>query len=104
MTIDASVRRPRILCRSSRPAKISRRMVHSAAVLLTIPLFALGGCATAPSEQASSGAASGGFVQVAARAQSFQLDAAQENRILALDSEQISEADLRTTLALAPAP
>jgi len=104
MTSHASVRRPRILCRSSGPAKISRRMVHSAAVLLTIPLFVVGGCATVPSERASPGAASGGFVQVAARAQSFQLDTTQENRILALDPERISEADVRTTLALAPAP
>jgi len=104
MTIDASARRARILCCNKRPAKMSRRMVHRAAVLLTIPLFVVGGCATVPSEQASSGATPGGFVQVGARTQSLQLDAAQENRILALDPDRISEADVRTTLALAPAP
>ena len=104
MKIDASAWRARILCRSVEPAKMSWRMVHRAAVLLTIPLLVVGGCATAPSEQASSGAAPGELVQVVARTQSFQLDAAQENRILALDPERISEADVRTTLALAPAP
>jgi hypothetical protein len=78
-------------------------MLQRAAVLLTIPLLVVGGCATAPSERLSS-AAPGEFTQVVARTQSLQLSAAQENRILALDPERISEADLRATLALAPAP
>jgi hypothetical protein len=39
-----------------------------------------------------------------ARAQPLKLDVEQENRILALDPERISEADVRTTLAAAPAP
>ena len=103
MTIDASARRARILC-SKGPAKTSRRMIHRAAVLLAIPLFVVGGWDSAPSEQASSGAARGEFVQAAARTQSFQLEVAQENRILALDPERISEADVRTTLALVTAP
>jgi hypothetical protein len=102
MTIDA--RRARILRRSEAPAKMSRWMVRRAAVLLTVPLFIAGGCATAPSERASPDIGALQLVQPVARTQSFQLDAAQENRILALDPERISEADLRTTLALAPAP
>jgi hypothetical protein len=83
---------------------MSRRIAHRAAVLLAVPLFIVGGCATAPSERASLGVASSESVRVVARTQSVQLDAAQENRILALDPERISEADVRTTLALAPAP
>jgi hypothetical protein len=104
MTTDASAWRARILYPSEAPMKMTRRMVRRAAVLLTIPLFVVGGCATAPSERVSSGTAPGEFVQVVARTQSLQLNAVQENRILALDPERISEADLRTTLALAPAP
>ncbi|HEV8552326.1 MAG TPA: hypothetical protein VGR65_02920 [Casimicrobiaceae bacterium] len=104
MTIDASARGARILRSRQAPAKMSRRIAHRAAVLLTVPLLIVGGCATAPSERASLGGASSESVRVVARTQSVQLDAAQENRILALDPERISEADVRTTLALAPAP
>jgi hypothetical protein len=73
------------------------------AVLLMATLFVAAGCATAPTPVASE---PDEFVAVQAvtSAQSFKLDAALERRILALDPERISEQDVRTTLAVAPAP
>jgi hypothetical protein len=104
MTRDASARRARILRRSEGRAKMSSRNLHRAVVLLTAPLFIVGGCATAPGEHALPLPAPREIAQVVAHPPSLQLDAAQDNRILALDPERISEADVRTTLALAPAP
>jgi hypothetical protein len=104
MTRDASARRVRILRRSEGRAKMSSRNLHRAVVLLTAPLFIVGGCANAPGEHALPLPAPREIAQVVAHPPSLQLDAAQENRILALDPERISEADVRTTLALAPAP
>jgi hypothetical protein len=104
MTIDASAGRRGISGYGKGRPKISQQAVHRLAVLLAVPLFILGGCATAPSQRASPDTAPRDFVQVAARTPSLQLDPAQEDRILALDPERISEADIRTTLALAPAP
>jgi hypothetical protein len=74
-----------------------------AVILMAVPLFVATGCATAPVPMPTE---PGGVVAVepVAGAQPYKLDAAQERRILALDPERISEQDVRTTLALAPAP
>jgi hypothetical protein len=104
MTIDASIWHARILHRREGAARIRQRIFHRATVLLTLPVVVLGGCATAPSERTSADVSPFGVVQVAARTQPRQLDAALEKRILALDPERISEADVRATLASAPAP
>jgi hypothetical protein len=92
------------LDRSDGASRTRRKIFHRATVLLIFPVVVLGGCATAPSERASADVAPFKLVQVAARTQTRQLDAALEERILALDPERISEADVRTTLASAPAP
>jgi len=104
MTIDANVWHARTLHRREGAARMRQRIFHRATVLLTLPVIVLGGCATAPSEHTSADVSPFGVVQVAARTQPRQLDAALEKRILALDPERISEADVRTTLASAPAP
>src|SRR3989442_181477 len=87
--------------RSSR--KMNRNEARLAVFLMAAPLLVAAGCATAPGPVATE---RGGFVAVQAvtGTQSFKLDAAQERRILALDPERISEQDVRTTLAVAPAP
>jgi hypothetical protein len=74
-----------------------------AVLLIAVPVFVATGCATAPGPLATE---HGGLVAVQAvtGTQSLKLDPAQERRILALDPERISEQDVRTTLALAPAP
>src|SRR6266568_7918200 len=99
MTIDAIG-----LDRCDGGTRMRRQIFHRATVLLIFPVVVLGGCATAPSERASADVTPFGLVQVAARTEPRQLDAAQETRILALDPERISEADVRTILASAPAP
>jgi hypothetical protein len=104
MTIHASGGRAQIFYRRDGWPEMSRRTARRVAVLLSVPLLIAGGCATAPGERVASPSASFEVVQVAARSQPRPLDAAQENRILALDPERISEADVRTTLAFAPAP
>jgi hypothetical protein len=105
MTIDTSGWRAQTLHHREEAARMRRRIFDRAVVLLALPLVVLGGCATAPSERTSADVAAFGRVQVAARTQSRQqLDAALEKRILALDPERISEADVRTTLTSAPAP
>ncbi len=104
MTIDTSGWRAQTLHRREEATRMRRRIFDRAVVLLGLPVVVLGGCATAPSERASADVTPFGFVQVAARTEPRQLDAAPEKRILALDPDRISEADVRTTLASAPAP
>jgi hypothetical protein len=76
-----------------------RTIRFSLAALLALLLAA---CATAP----YSGHEPVGAGEPAPRAvlESLQLDAALEDRILALDPEHVSEQDVRDTLAKAPAP
>ena len=72
--------------------------------LLAVLALAVGlaGCATrtmlAPDEAAQARPTPGSVLQ------SIPLDAAQEDRILALDPERVSEADVRDTLSHGPAP
>ena len=99
MTIDATG-----LHRREGATRMRRQLSPRATALLIFPVLVLGGCATGPSERASADVAPYEAVQVAARTQPRQLDAAQASRILALDPERISEADVRTVLASAPAP
>lgn len=82
---------------------MNRDDARLAVLLIAATLLVAAGCATAPAPLPTE---PGGFVAVQAvtSARSFKLDAAQERRILALDPERISEQDVRTTLALAPAP
>jgi len=78
------------------PAAAPRFVV---ALCLTV---ALAGCATramlSPDEAAHARPAPGSVLQ------SIPLDAAEEERILALDPEHVSETDVRDTLSRAPAP
>jgi hypothetical protein len=69
------------------------------AVLLAV---AVAGCATRP--PAGSGPAPDSRPQAQAVLRSLALDRATEDRILALDPQKVSAADVRTTLARAPAP
>ena len=70
-------------------------------------LFALclvTGGAAAQVDSTALGALGASAPPVVAASEPLKLDVALEDRILALDPERISEADLRTTLAAAPAP
>ena len=78
MTIDTSGWRAQTLHRREEATRMRRRLFDRAVVLLGLPVVVLGGCATAPSERASADVTPFGLVQVAARTEPRQLDAAPE--------------------------
>jgi len=72
--------------------------IRALALVAATCLLAIGGCATQPSKVPEPAPVANSVLR------SLAIDRTLEDRILALDPERITEDDVRTTLAAAPAP